>query len=296
MPAPDYRKWKIIGHNGVAKAGCCITQPVMDRGDGTITLLSLGPYGGLTRDLRANVEDYAAQGLLTLFPDDCDIILPPESEDQQEVYPIVLSISKEFKDEIVDAPGDLPRLEEINWKHFREPNRWIACLATSMVETLRERWGGGLCSRFDWVFMRESRDWDRLERIAGFGLEIARAKGLRENLYRRYCMAMLVRDDGPLPERAKRIFDAFVISEFRTLNWTSYKSDIQGLHEDLLTRRRRYYLSQNAEKALLEILRTRSNVASGASNADAPHRNRAARAIALNGKYQLENVEAVRPI
>lgn len=296
MPAPDYRQWKIIGHNGVAKAGCSITQPIMERNDGTITLLSLGPYGGLTRDPRDHVQACAAQGLLTLFSEDCSVQLPPASEDQQEVYPLVLSISREFKKEIAPDP-EMPSFEgmTIAWKYFSGQERWIACLANSVVDKLREQWGKVLCARFDIVFTQEHGDWDRLERIAGFGLEIARAKGLRESIYRRYCMAMLVRDDGPPPERAQRIFNAFVIREFRTLNWSSYKSEIQELHQDLLARRRCYFSSLNVDQGILDYFRLRIEVASRPSSDDADGRVRSDRAIRLNEMYQLQNVEAVKP-
>lgn len=105
MPAPDYRDWTIIGHNGVPTAGCSINLPVMQRPDGTITLLSLGPFGVLSRDTREDVEEFAKQGLLTLFPDGIHVALPPEAEGCQEDYPTVLSISQGFAHEVNPGKG-----------------------------------------------------------------------------------------------------------------------------------------------------------------------------------------------
>ena len=257
MPAPDYRGWRIIGHNGVATAGCSITEPIMQRDDGTITLLSLGPYGGLSRDTREVVEEYEKQGLLTLFPSGVNVPLPPAAEVAEEDHPMMLSISGDFIQELAQAPGQLPASKDlqINWSSLESLGRRIACLSESKVASLQDNWGETLCQRFDKSFVQtHTWDWDRLERIAKFGLEIARSEGLREHLYRRYCMAMLCRDDGRPPERASRIFEGFVKLEFDHWDWGAFKAMIEGLHQDFLTRRRAYFLSLDNEDTIREHL------------------------------------------
>lgn len=293
MPAPDYRDWTIIGHNGVPTAGCSINLPVMQRPDGTITLLSLGPFGVLSRDTREDVEEFAKQGLLTLFPDGIHVALPPEAEGCQEDYPTVLSISQGFAHEVNPGKGDLPKYEDLRipWTSLASSDRWVVCLRESEVKFLRDHWGEMLREHFDAVFVQTETcdcDWDRLLKIAKFGLEIAMRKGLREYLYRRCCMAVLQRPSGA-PEAAKGVFEVLVEPEFPEKNWVSFKAEIEGLHQDLLMQRSFFFQHRENEDTIQEFRQSRS----AANDPSQTRQRRAERRLASCG---LSSVESVRPI